>query len=136
VPIHVGPSLSPVYLNNPAVEIGWYEKGDGELRDYAPLYLDLGNPKLVWTTEYVFSRAFGQPRPNLAALVELSRAIHEGNPKTGVGKQYSSDYGVGIGWFLTPDNWSIYSCAQTEITLSRFMLCTHAGISHSISHQP
>ena len=79
--IHIVPAVSPVYLNNPAVEIGWYDKSNGELRDYAPLYLDLGNPKPAWATEYIFTRAYGRPRPNLAALEELSRAIHEGNPQ-------------------------------------------------------
>jgi hypothetical protein len=130
VPIHVVPAVSPIYLNNPGVEIGWYDKRTGELRDFAPQYLDLGSSKPTWATEYVFSRAFGQPRPNLATLEELSRAIHEGNPKSGVGRQYSRAYGVGIGWFMTPENWSIYSCAQTEITMPRFMQCTRAGATH------
>ncbi|MGD1103361.1 MAG: metallophosphoesterase [Terriglobia bacterium] len=129
LPIHVVPAVSPVYINNPAVEIGWYDKSNGELRDYAPLYLDLGNPKPSWATEYIFTRAYGRPRPNLAALEELSRAIHEGNPNSGVGKQYANYYGAGVRWFLTPDNWSNYSCAQTEITLSRFAQCIRAGAS-------
>ena len=97
------------------MEIGWYDKSNGELRDYAPLYLDLGNPQPAWATEYVFTRAYGVPRPDLAALEELSRAIHAGNPNSGVGKQYASYYAVGVGMFLTPDNWSNYSCAQTGI---------------------
>ena len=85
------------------MEIGWYDKSNGELRDYAPLYLDLGNPQPAWATEYIFTQAYGRPRPNLAALEELSREIHEGNPNSGVGKQYAYYYGAGVGWFLTPD---------------------------------
>ncbi len=127
--IHIVPAISPVYLNNPAVEIGWYDKSNGELRDYAPLYLDLGNPKPTWKTEYIFTRAYGRPRPNLAALEELSREIHEGNPNSGVGKKYATYYGAGVGVFLTPDNWSTYSCAQTEITLSAFAECQRGGAS-------
>ena len=122
--IHIVPAVSPVYFNNPAVEIGWYDKSNGELRDYAPLYLDLGNPKPTWATEYIFTQAYGRPRPNLAALEELSREIHEGNPNSGVGKQYANYYGAGVSLFLTPDNWLNYSCAQTEITLSHFAQCT------------
>ena len=127
--IHIVPAVSPVYLDNPAVEIGWYDQSNGELRDYAPLYLDLGNPKPSWGTEYIFTRAYGHPRPNLAALEELSQAIHEGNPHSGVGKKYANYYGAGVGLFLTPDNWSNYSCAQTEIILSRFVQCKSAGAS-------
>jgi hypothetical protein len=128
--VHVVPAISPVYLNNPAVEIGWYDKSNGELRDYAPQYLDLGNPKPTWATEYIFTQAYGLPRPNLAALQELGREIHEGNSTSGVGEKYAKFYGAGVSIFLTPDNWSNYSCAQTEITPSRFSQCTRAGASH------
>ena len=127
--IHIVPAVSPVYFNNPAVEIGWYDKSDGELRDYAPVILDLANPQPAWTTEYVFTQAYGSPRPNLAAMEDLIRAIHQGNPYSGVGKKYANYYGAGVNLFLTPDNWSIYSCAQTEITLSRFALCRRAAAS-------
>jgi hypothetical protein len=125
LPIHVVPAVSPVYINNPAVEIGWYDKSNGELRDYAPLYLDLGNPKAAWVTEYIFTQAYGRPRPNLAALEELSRAIHEGNPISGVGRQYANYYGAGVGWFLTLGDWLDYSCAQTEISIPGFAKCRH-----------
>jgi hypothetical protein len=125
--IHIVPAVSPIYFDNPAAEIGWYDKNNGELRDYAPLYLDLGNPKAAWATEYVFTRAYGRPRPNLVEMEELSREIHEGNPNSGVGKQYAKYYAVGVGLFLTPDNWSNYSCAQTEITAFRFAQCKSAG---------
>jgi hypothetical protein len=125
--IHIVPAVSPIYFDNPAVEIGWYDKTNGELRDYAPLYLDLGSLRPTWTTEYVFTRAYGRPRPNLAAMGELSRAIHAGNPLFGVGKQYAKYYGVGVSIFLTPDDWSNYSCAQTEITPSQFALCRRAA---------
>ncbi len=123
LPIHIIPSVSPVYFNNPAVEIGWYDKSNGELRDYAPVYLDLANPQRPWKTEYVFTRAYGRPRPDLAALVELSREIRHGNPNSGVGKQYDDYYAAGAGLFLTPDNWLDYSCAQIEITPAGFARC-------------
>ncbi len=124
--IHIIPALSPVYFDNPAIEIGWYDKSNGQLRDYASLYLDLGNPQPAWATEYVFSRAYGVPRPDLAALEELVRAIHAGGPNSGVGKQYASYYAVGVGMFLTPDNWSDYSCAQRELNASHFAQCRRA----------
>jgi len=125
--IHIVPAISPVYLDNPAVEVGWYDKSNGGLRDYATLYLNLGNPKPSWATEYIFTRAYGRPRPDLAALVSLSREIHEGNPNSGVGKQYANYYGAGVGLLLTSANWTNYSCAQTEITLSRFAQCRGIG---------
>ena len=127
LPIHIAPSISPVYFNNPGVEIGWYDKRTGELSDYATFKLDLTKPDPAWTTEYVFSRAYGRPRPDLATLKQLSLEIHEGNPNSGVGKKWADYYTVGTGPFLTPDNWMNYSCAQTEITLSHFALCKQAA---------
>ncbi len=137
--IHVVPSVSPVYFNNPAVEVGWYDKNSGELRDYATLYLDLGNPKPAWAIEYVFSKAYGRPRPNLAALEGLSEAIRAGNPASGVGKHYAEYYGAGVKLFLTPDNWTNYSCAQTQLTLSGFAQCRHpttSGAAAGITTSP
>jgi predicted MPP superfamily phosphohydrolase len=126
--IHIVPSVSPVYYNNPAWEIGGYDKSSGELRDYAPFYLGLASPKPAWALEYIFTRAYGRPRLDLAALEELSQAIHQGNPKAGVGKQYTDYYGAEAGFFLTPDNWANYTCAQTEIVPSRFAQCRRAGV--------
>jgi hypothetical protein len=124
LPIHVAPAVSPVYLDNPAVEIGWYDKKSGELRDYAALYLDLGKPSPAWATEYVFSRAYGSPRPDLAGLEMLGRRIHQGNPRNGVGKLFAGYYGAGASVSaVTSDTWLTYSCAQTEITPAGFAQC-------------
>jgi hypothetical protein len=127
--IHIVPAVSPIYFDNPAVEIGWYDKKSGEMTDYAPLILDIDNPKPTWATEYIFTQAYGRTRPNLPVLEDLARALHAGNPNSGVGKQYANYYGAGVGVFLTPDNWNDYSCAQTEITPSGFAKCRSAAAS-------
>lgn len=127
LPIHVVPAVSPVYLNNPAAEIGWYDKSTGELRDYAPLYLDLKATSPSWNVEYVFTRAYGFARPDLASLLELTRAIHQGDSESGVGGKYARAYGAGVTWLMRPDQWPVFTCAQTEITPSSFVMCEHAG---------
>lgn len=137
LPIHVIPAVSPVYLNNPAVEIGWYDQRTGELRDYAPLYLDLKHPPSVWALEYVFTRAYGYPQPDLAALVELSRKLHDGNPQSGPGQQFANAYAAGVGWLLPPGQWPVYTCAQTETNLPQYRLCTQAEARHRLdTHLP
>ncbi len=123
LPIHIIPAVSPIYLDNPALEIGWYDKASGELRDYAVQYLDLGKPQPAWTTEYVFTQAYGLAHPDLAALEALSSRFRAGNPETGVGKQYETYYGAGAPIFITPGNWIDYTCAQTELTLPAFNQC-------------
>jgi 3',5'-cyclic AMP phosphodiesterase CpdA len=126
--VHIVPSVSPVYFNNPAVEIGWYDKQSGELKDYATLYLDLSQPRAAWATEYVFSQAYARSQFSLAALEELARALHRGSPDSGVGEKYANYYAVGIRLLVTKENWATYSCAQTEINPSRFNLCRQAAV--------
>jgi len=126
VAIHIVPAVSPVYINNPAVEIGWYDKSNGELRDFAPQYLDLQSANPAWSNEYVFTRAYRLPQFNLPALVEVSRVIGAGNYQSGVGKQYADSYAARMNPFLTPNNWSILTCAQTEISAAGFVKCTRA----------
>jgi sphingomyelin phosphodiesterase acid-like 3 len=126
-PVHIVPAISPVYGNNPAVEIGWYDRSNGELTNYALLYLDLGTQNPIWATEYVFAHAYGYPRLSLTALEDLSRRIHAGNPSSGVGKQYSSYYAAGAKSSLTPEKWGKYACAQTETTISSFGKCANAA---------
>jgi hypothetical protein len=130
LPIHIVSSISPVYFNNPSVEIGWYDKRSGDLADYAPLYLDLANAKSAWAVEYIFSEAYGRPRPNLAALEDLVREIHQGGPLSGVGKKYADYYNVSVGLFLTQENWTNYTCTQKEFTPPLFAQCKSAGASH------
>jgi sphingomyelin phosphodiesterase acid-like 3 len=126
--IHIVPAVSPIYLDNPAVQIGWYDRRNGGLRDYATLALDLAHANPVWATEYVFSRAYGRESPDLATIADLTRAINESNPNSGVGKIYANYYAVGFVSLLAPEKWSNYSCAQTEITLPRFLECERAGV--------
>ncbi len=123
LPIHIIPAISPVYLNNPAFEVGWYDRASGELRDYAALNLDLSKPRPAWTTEYVFTQAYGLPRADLAALKSLSATLGTGNLQAAVAKQYATYYGAGVGMFIAPGTWPDYSCAQTEIMLRDFAQC-------------
>jgi len=125
VAIHILPAVSPIYLDNPAFEIGWYDKSTGELRDYATQFLDLRNIAPEWATEYVFSRAYGGERPDLASLDRLARTLRAGNPHEGLGKQYAQFYGVGVSMLMSPANWLTYSCSQTEMTVSGFVQCQH-----------
>jgi sphingomyelin phosphodiesterase acid-like 3 len=130
LPIHILPSVSPVYFNNPAVEIGWYDKRTGELVDFSPFFLDLANGRTNWAREYTFSQAYGFPRPTLTALVDLSREIRDGNPQSGVGEKYSTYYSVGVGLFLTSANWMNYTCTQTEFAPRMFTRCKSEDPHH------
>ena len=96
------------------------------MRDYAVQYLNLLNSQPAWATEYAFTRAYALPRPNLAALEDLTRQIRQGNPDSGVGKLYANYFGAEGSIFLTRETWLAYSCAQTEMTASGFAQCKGA----------
>lgn len=130
LPIHISPSVSPVYFNNPAFEIGWYDNRTGELADYSAFDLDIANGKSTWAAEYTFTQAYGFARPNLGALVELARKIRDGNPQSGVGLDYADRYNAGIGLFLTEKNWRNYSCSQTEVFPPLFAACKAGRSPH------
>lgn len=67
-------------------------------------------------SEYQFSLAWGDLRPNLATIIKLNGENPAGNPQTEVGKEYAAHFGVGVEWFLIPQNWSTYTCTQTELS--------------------
>lgn len=70
--VHITPSVSPIFGNNPAFEIVDVER-NGEVRDYTVWHLpDLTAP---WTREYSFDEAYGKSKYDAATLSELATTI-------------------------------------------------------------
>lgn len=125
LPIHIVPAVSPIYLDNPAIEIGWCDKSSGQLLDYSAEVLDLVHPNAAWAAEYDFTEAYGG-RLDLSTLEDLSGKLRTGNPHSGLGKQYAAYYGAGVSMLINSGNWLDYTCAQTEMTLHDFAQCVGA----------
>jgi sphingomyelin phosphodiesterase acid-like 3 len=70
--IHISPSISPIFGNNPAFEIVDVER-DGAINDYVAFHLP--NATLPWSREYSFREAYAKPRYDTATLTELAAAI-------------------------------------------------------------
>jgi len=70
--IHVTPSISPVFGNNPAFE-GIEVTRSGDIADYTAWHLP--NVTLPWTREYGFDEAYAKSRYDAATLTELAAAI-------------------------------------------------------------
>lgn len=121
--IHIVPAVSPIYLDNPAVQIAWYGKTGGAMSDYATFVLRSGGTDPGWQLEYTFTQAYGFPRLSLEALQGLAGQVRNGNSRSGAGKSFAEFYGAGMNIFLGASNWRNYSCAQTEITVSDFARC-------------
>lgn len=70
--IHITPSVSPIFGNNPAFEIVDVERS-GDIADYTAWHLP--NVTLPWSREYAFDEAYAKPRYDTATLTELAAAI-------------------------------------------------------------
>jgi sphingomyelin phosphodiesterase acid-like 3 len=71
--IHVTPSISPVFGNNPAFEIVDMTRKGG-ITDYRTV--NLPNVATPWTREYSFREAYKKPAYDATTLTELEGAIH------------------------------------------------------------
>jgi hypothetical protein len=70
--IHITPSISPVFGNNPAFESIDVTRSGG-ITDYTAWHLP--NVTLPWTREYSFDEAYTKSKYDTAALTELAAAI-------------------------------------------------------------
>src|SRR2546423_1021652 len=70
--IHITPSVSPVFGNNPAFEIVDVGRS-GEIADYTAWHLP--NVTLPWAREYSFDEAYGKTRYDAGTLASVGMAI-------------------------------------------------------------
>ncbi|HKR64806.1 MAG TPA: metallophosphoesterase [Thermoanaerobaculia bacterium] len=72
--IHIAPSISPVFGNNPAFEVVEVER-DGAVVDYTAYHLPA--VALPWSREYAFDEEYGKRAYDLATLTQLAASIHD-----------------------------------------------------------
>jgi len=72
--IHITPSISPIFGNNPAFET---VKIDDKADVLDSTSYHLPNVTLPWATEYSFDAAYGQKRYDTASLTAVAAAIHD-----------------------------------------------------------
>jgi sphingomyelin phosphodiesterase acid-like 3 len=91
--IHITPSVTPIFGNNPAFEIVDVER-NGEISGYKAWHLP--NVTVPWQYEYSFDEAYGKKRYDAKSLMELEASVgnddatreeyfthsSSGNPKT------------------------------------------------------
>lgn len=70
--IHITPSITPIFGNNPAFEIV-ETRSNGVINDYTAFHLP--NVTLPWQREYSFDAAYGKRRYDTFALADLEQAI-------------------------------------------------------------
>jgi sphingomyelin phosphodiesterase acid-like 3 len=117
--IHINPSVSPVFGNNPAFEIVDVER-NGDIANYTAWHLP--NVTLPWAREYSFDEAYAKSNYDAATLTELAAAI--GNDPATREKYFTySSSGAAKSAAEALAKWQGYWCGLTTMTGSAFTTC-------------
>lgn len=117
--IHITPSVSPIFGNNPAFEVVDVQPR-GEIADYTAFHLP--NVTLPWAREYSFDAAYAQKRYDTTALTNVAAAIAS-SPTTR--EQYFGFYSSGAPKSTASAlaTWQGYWCGLRDMTEAAFMTC-------------
>jgi sphingomyelin phosphodiesterase acid-like 3 len=117
--IHITPSVSPVFGNNPAFEV--VEVGPrGDIAGYTAHHLP--DVTLPWSREYSFAEAYAKPRYTAATLTELETAI--GNDTATRAKYFGYlSSGAAKPSAEALAQWKGYWCGLRTIPASAFPAC-------------
>ena len=131
--VHVVPPISPIYLNNPAFEVGRYDRQTGALADYTVIYLKNFSPAgraapPDWVAEYTFGSAYGLPVYSAANVATLAAAIRA---TPAVRNEFLDFYAAhnAISSIVATKDWPYYACAQTQFRVEDYAncACPHAS---------
>lgn len=125
--VHLAPSISPIYLNNPAFEIGVYDRKNGALADYTVVYLKNyaqagATESPDWAKEYAFRQAYNASRLSPASVSAVAAAIRTQPAIRAEFFDFFSAHNA-VASIVSSKDWPLYSCAQTQIRASDFAAC-------------
>jgi sphingomyelin phosphodiesterase acid-like 3 len=117
--IHVTPSVTPVFGNNPAFEIVNAAR-DGRIVDYTSYHLP--NATLPWARQYAFREAYGQREYDNSSLSDLAASIAA---DTETRSQYFGRLPSGAPEAAAAAlaQWQGYWCGLTVMTAPSFASC-------------
>jgi sphingomyelin phosphodiesterase acid-like 3 len=117
--IHISPSISPIFGNNPAFEIV-ETRAAGRIANYTAWHLP--NVTLPWAREYDFTEAYAKPRYDTATLTQLAAAIAS-DPATR--EKYFTYYSSGNAKSSAEAlaKWQGYWCGLRDMTGAAFTAC-------------
>ena len=117
--IHVTPSITPLFGNNPAFEI--VDAGPrGDIAGYVAWHLP--NVTAPWAREYSFNEAYGKPKYDTATLTELASAIGTDTATRELYFNYSSS-GSPKSTAGALAKWQGYWCGLRVMTEAAFPAC-------------
>jgi len=117
--IHVTPSVTPIFGNNPAFEIVDVRR-NGDIAGYTAWHLP--NVTLPWTREYSFDEAYAKTKYDTASLMQLATAIGSDSATREQYFGYSSS-GAAKSTASALAAWKGYWCGLTAMTGNAFTTC-------------
>ena len=117
--IHITPSVTPIFGNNPAFEIVDVER-NGDLTGYTAWHLP--NITLPWAREYAFDDAYAKTTYDTAVLTELAAAIGSDTATRAEYFGYTSS-GNAKSTAEALAKWQGYWCGLKAMTESAYTAC-------------
>jgi len=130
--IHVTPSVTPIFGNNPAFEIVDVRR-NGDIAGYTAWHLP--NVTLPWTREYAFGEAYAKTKYDTASLTQLAASI---GSDSATREQYFGYLSSGAAKSTTAAlaAWKGYWCGLTAMAGSTFTTCYCAPPQDAVLMSP
>jgi hypothetical protein len=127
--IHITPSVSPVFGNNPAFQRFEYDKGFGTITDYATYILKnfstaRNGEDSEWEMEYDYDMAYGQKGYTLANAVDLYKSLKS---NSAVRSEFMRFYSSGTMGVISDKNWKAFWCGIGNVFAGDFAACYCGG---------
>jgi sphingomyelin phosphodiesterase acid-like 3 len=117
--IHITPSISPIFGNNPAFEIVDVER-DGNIDGYTAIHLP--NVAVPWAREYSFDEAYAKSKYDTATLMQVAASMNSDAATRQKYFDYTSS-GNAKSTAEAMKSWQGYWCGLTAMTGSAFTTC-------------
>ena len=123
--IHITPSLSPIFGNNPGYQVVYYNATNANFTNYLSCYVDLADSIPEWQEEYNFNKSYGQVEFTPEGMFEHYQKLSSDSVLL---QNYFNFYPSSskASSFINYDNWYAYKCGMVNILEQNYSDCaTH-----------
>ena len=121
--IHISPSISPVFGNNPAFQIVDYNIQKAEFTNYTTYYIDIAKGNIAsWQKEYNFNESYSI---NDLSADGYSKLLSNIDSDSTARKNYSRYFGVNStkATQINNTNWNWYRCGISSTLSNNYVNC-------------
>ncbi len=113
--MHVFPSISPIFDNNPGYQIFTYDVANFGVLDFTTYYLDLGASSPVWKEEYTLTGAYGIALDGPEDWTAFYQNLLA-DPASRANYSHFYDVSLDSNNQITPENYNAFWLATTQLT--------------------